>query len=105
VPWEAKEMHTPSPPPPQKRSMLLIINDKLRNNAYHPTMSMIVRGLFASLCRAIYYFQYDSLWRIMKIVSNTRRSHDVYDQKCFSLKMGIVVVMFSIGYSRQHEAS
>ena len=100
----SKSAARPPPPPLGERAMLLITKGPMRNNRDYPTMSMIIGGLFTNLCLAAFYFQQDSLWKIFKIASTTGRTHDVYDQKGFSLKMRTAWPIFSIGYRRHNEA-
>jgi len=84
--------------------MLLKTNGRAKNRGNHPTMSMIMNGLLLNLLKAIFYFQYDSLWKSWKTPSNTRRSHDLYDRNGVSLKMEKGGPLFSIGYRQGNDA-
>jgi len=68
-------------------------------------MSMIISVLLKVLRKAVFYFQYDSLWKNLKVTSNVGRTHDVYDQKGVSLKRGKCCRLFSTGYGQENEAS
>jgi hypothetical protein len=68
-------------------------------------MSMIISELFDNLCLAPYYFQHDSLWKSMEISSNSRGTHDVYDQKGVSSEMGKSAQLFSMGYRQENPGS
>jgi len=47
---------------------------------------MIISVLFEVFRKAVFYFQYDSLWKTLKVALNVGRTHDVYDQKGVSLE-------------------
>ena len=66
---------------------------------------MIINGLLTNLIRTVSCFQYDSLWKSLKIVSIPDRTHDVYDRKGVSLKRGKAALLFSIGYTQQNEGN
>jgi hypothetical protein len=66
--------------------MLLKTNGRIEREAVYPTISMIIRRLFENLLKAIYYFQYDGLWKSLGIESNRDQTHDVYDRKWVSPK-------------------
>jgi len=66
--------------------MLLKTNGRTKKRSFYPTMSMIISVLFEVLRKAVFYFQYDSLWKNLKVASNVGQTHDVYDQKGVSLK-------------------
>jgi hypothetical protein len=69
-----EKVATPPPPlPPSGCAKLLIKSDKLKNEPNYPTMSMILRGLSASLVLALYYFQRD---RLLKSVEFARNATD-----------------------------
>jgi hypothetical protein len=76
-----------------------------KNVGRYPTISMIIHGLLANLREAIYYFQYDSLWKSLKIGSNRELTHDVYDQKWFNLKMRKAGLLFSIIYRQENNGN
>jgi len=96
----------PPPPLPQARAwMLLKIKERTRNGSDHPTMFMIISGLVANFAKAVFYFQYDSLWKKMKMAANRARTHDVCDQKGVSSQSGKSRPMFSIGYRHEGDAN
>jgi hypothetical protein len=81
---EAGRQKQTIPPPPSVQGrawMLLKRNGRTRNGGDHPTMFMIISELGANLAKAIFYFQYDSLWEKVEMAVNRARTHDVYDQK------------------------
>ena len=91
----------PTPPPsPGWHAMLLITKGNSKNERDYPTMSMITRELYATLCLAVFYFQQDTLCKSLQLALNSGPTHDVYEQKGFSLKVGKTSLLFSIRYSR-----
>ena len=68
-------------------------------------MFMIISELGANLAKAIFYFQYDSLWEKVEMAVNRARTHDVYDQKGVSSQSGKSRPMFSIGYRHEGDAN
>ena len=84
--------------------MLLKTNGRTKKRSFYPTMSMIISVLLKVLRKAVFYFQYDSLWKNLKVTSNVGRTHDVYDQKGVSLKREKCCRLFSTGYGQENEA-
>ena len=80
------------------RLLLLIRKGMTENEAGYPAMSMIISGLFINLCQAVYYFQQDSLWKSINIMSRNPRTHDVYDQKWVRLRMRKLLPLLSARY-------
>jgi hypothetical protein len=96
-----KKDDTPLPLLSGKACMLLKTMAMCKNVSGYPTMSMIIHGLLANLREAIYYFQHDSLLKSLKIGSNMELTHDVYDQKWFSVKIRKAGLFFSIIYRKE----
>jgi hypothetical protein len=78
--------------------MLLKTINRTENRDVYPTIFMIMNVLAANLCKATFYFQYDSLWKNNKIISYEEQAHDVCDQKRVRLKRAKSCPLFSIGY-------
>ena len=89
---------TPPPSSPRRPEILLITKGRTKNEAGYPAMSMIISGLSINLCQAVYYFQQDSLWKSINIMSRNPRTHDVYDQKGVRLRMRKLLPLFSFKY-------
>ena len=102
---KGKKTITPSPLTSTEAWMLLKTIAMGKNVGRYPTISMIIRGLLANLRKAVYYFQYDSLWKSLKIGSNRELTHDVYDQKWFSVKMRKAGLLFSIIYRQENNGN
>jgi hypothetical protein len=80
-------------------------NGQAKERSDPPTMCLIINGLAGNLVKIIYFFQYHSLWKSLKIVPNTEQTHDVYDQKGVRLKTGKGQLLFSIGYLQENDAN
>ena len=101
-----EKVATPPPPlPPSGCAKLLIKSDKLKSEPNYPTMSMILRGLSASLVLALYYFQRDRLWKSVEIALERHRSHDVVDRQWVMLETVKSCLLFSIGYKREKQGN
>src|SRR3974390_2662770 len=100
-----KKLQHPPPLPPSGCAKLLIKIDKLKNEPNYPTMSMILRGLSASLALALYYFQQDRLWKSVEFAPERRRSHDVADREWVMLETAKSCLLFSIGYKREKQGN
>jgi len=85
--------------------MLLKTNGRTKNGSFYPTMLMIISLLFEVFRKAVFYFQYDSLWNNLKVALKVGRTHDVYDQKGVSLKSEKACSLFSIGYGQENDGS
>src|SRR6516165_2660000 len=91
------------PPPPLPRMPCDVIDNKgqVKKRKKYPTMPMITRELYVSLCLAVFYFHQDILWKSLQMALSSGPTHDVYDQKGFSLKIGKTALFFSMRYSRE----
>jgi len=85
--------------------MLLKRNERARNGSDYPTIFMIISTLAANLAKSIFYFQYDSLWKKLKMAANWARTHDLYDQKGVRSLCEKSRPMFSIGYRHGADAN
>jgi hypothetical protein len=85
--------------------MLLKTIGTMRNVNGYPTMFMIIHGLISNLNKAVSCFQYDSLWKNLKIGLKAARTHDVYDQKWVSAKYRKSGLLFSIGYLQENSGN
>ena len=101
----AEKTNYPLPPLAVDVWMLLKTIDGAKNGGDYPTIFMIINGLLTNLIRTVSCFQYDSLWKSLKIVSIPDRTHDVYDRKWLRLKRGNAALLFSIEYRQQNEGN
>jgi len=89
-----EKRYTPHPPSPTEAWILLKTIGRIKNRGPYPTMFMIMNGFLAKLRKVISCFQYDTLWKSLKIPSGKERTHDVYDRKGIRRKVGKAGLLF-----------
>jgi hypothetical protein len=102
---QRETIHPPPPPSPTEVWILLRTIGRIRNRGPYPTMFMIMNGFLAKLRKVIPCFQYDRLWKSLKIPSSKERTHDVYDRKGIRRKVGKAGLLFSIQYGQENDVN